>query len=598
MISRDVRTLLPSFKKYWVPVALTLVFSIGSAVFEGLSIGMLIPFLQTFTEEGEMFRTGVEWLDTYILGVDASKVGRMYRICGLILVATLCRSVLAYLSSIYKVISRARIIQDLRERVTNRLTEVALAYYATTGTGEIMNSVTSEISRTVGALTALFGFATTGMLMMMYGGLMFWISWELSLIALIAFLILSLGLNSLLSRIRSSGEDITSANVQFADRISEFISGVRTVTAYDMRDVEREQLHEAAKQAADANIYTNKKSQIIQPLSKSVISTVLILLVIVAVQYFVLQGELSMAFLLTFLFALFRLMPKVHTMNHQRGIWAQNSAGLSNVAELIRASDKPHLDEGSTIAPPLQDAIVFDNVSFAYQPETTVLRGINLRFEKGKTTALVGATGAGKSTLVDLIPRFYDPTKGRILYDGTDLRDFTLSSLRRRLALVSQNTHIFDDTAAANIAYGVTDPHPEEIRSAAQQANALDFIEDMEKGFETTLGEEGVRLSGGQRQRIAIARALLQDPDILILDEATSDLDSVTERLVQDALQRLMRNRTVVAIAHRLSTIEHADKVIVLKEGEIVERGSYDELLARRGQLWEFHRAQYEHEAA
>lgn len=598
MISRDVRTLLPSFKKYWVPVALTLVFSIGSAVFEGLSIGMLIPFLQTFTEEGEMFRTGVEWLDTYILGVDASKVGRMYRICGLILVATLCRSVLAYLSSIYKVISRARIIQDLRERVTNRLTEVALAYYATTGTGEIMNSVTSEISRTVGALTALFGFATTGMLMMMYGGLMFWISWELSLIALIAFLILSLGLNSLLSRIRSSGEDITSANVQFADRISEFISGIRTVTAYDMRDVEREQLHEAAKQAADANIYTNKKSQIIQPLSKSVISTVLILLVIVAVQYFVLQGELSMAFLLTFLFALFRLMPKVHTMNHQRGIWAQNSAGLSNVAELIRASDKPHLDEGSTIAPPLQDAIVFDNVSFAYQPETTVLRGINLRFEKGKTTALVGATGAGKSTLVDLIPRFYDPTKGRILYDGTDLRDFTLSSLRRRLALVSQNTHIFDDTAAANIAYGVTDPHPEEIRSAAQQANALDFIEDMEKGFETTLGEEGVRLSGGQRQRIAIARALLQDPDILILDEATSDLDSVTERLVQDALQRLMRNRTVVAIAHRLSTIEHADKVIVLKEGEIVERGSYDELLARRGQLWEFHRAQYEHEAA
>jgi len=598
MISRDVKTLFPSFKKYWVPVALTLVFSIGSAVFEGLSIGMLIPFLQTFTEDGEMFRTGVEWIDTYILGVEASKVGRMYRICGLILVATLCRSGLAYLSSIYKVISRARIVQDMRQRVTNRLTEVALAYYATTGTGEIMNSVTSEISRTIGALTALFGFATTGTLMMMYGGLMFWISWELSLIALVAFLILSLALNSLLSRIRSSGEDITSANVEYADRISEYISGVRTVTAYDMRDVEREQLHEAAKQAADANIYTNKQSQIIQPLSKSVISTVLILLVIVAVQYFVLQGELSMAFLLTFLFALFRLMPKVHAMNHQRGIWAQNSAGLSNVAELIRASDKPHLDEGSTIAPPLQDAIVFDNVSFAYQPETTVLRGINLRIEKGRTTALVGATGAGKSTLVDLIPRFYDPTKGRILYDGTDLRDFTLSSLRRRLALVSQNTHIFDNTAAANIAYGVTDPHPEEIRSAAQQANALDFIEDMEEGFETTLGEEGVRLSGGQRQRIAIARALLQDPDILILDEATSDLDSVTERLVQDALQRLMRNRTVVAIAHRLSTIEHADKVIVLKEGEIVERGSYDELLARRGQLWEFHRAQYEHEAA
>lgn len=597
-LPRDLRTLLPSFQKYWVPVALTLGLSVASAVFEGLSVGMLIPFLQTFTEDGQMFRTGVEWIDTYVLGAEASKVGRMYRICGLILVATLCRSGLSYLSSIYKVISRARIIQDLRQRVATRLTEVALAYYATTRTGEIMNSVTSEIGRTMGALSALFGFASTGSLMMMYGAIMFWISWELSVMALTAFLILSLALNSLLSRIRSSGEEITDANANFADRISEFISGVRTATAYNMRDTERDQLHEAAKRAADANIYANKQSQIIQPLSKSVIGTVLILLVVVAVQFFVLPGELSMAFLLTFLFALFRMMPKVHSLNHQRGLWAKNSAGLSNVAELIRASDKPHLEEGSTIAPPLDDAIVFDDVSFGYQPEQTVLRDINLRIEKGKTTALVGATGAGKSTLVDLIPRFYDPTEGRVLYDGTNLRDLKLSSLRGRIAIVSQSTHIFNDTASANIAYGASDPHPEEVRWAAEQANALEFIEEMENGFKTMLGEEGVRGSGGQRQRIAIARALLQDPDILILDEATSDLDSVTEQLLQEALERLMRNRTVIAIAHRLSTIEHADKVAVLEDGMIVERGSYDELLARQGQLWEYHQAQYKHEAA
>ena len=597
-LPRDLRTLLPSFQKYWVPVALTLGFSVASAVFEGLSVGMLVPFLQTFTEDGQMFQTGVEWIDTYVLGAEASKVGRMYRICGLILVSTLCRSGLSYLSSVYKVISRARIVQDLRQRVTTRLTEVALAYYATTSTGKIMNSVTNEISRTIGALSALFGFASTGALMMMYGAIMFWISWKLSVMALAAFLILSLALTSLLSRIRSSGEEITSANANFADRISEFISGARTVTAYNMRDTEREQLHEAAKRAADANIYTNKQSQIIQPLSKSVIGTVLILLVVVAVQFFVLQGELSMAFLLTFLFALFRLMPKVHAVNHQRGLWAKNSAGLSNVAELIRASDKPHLENGSTEATPLDDAIVFDDVSFAYQPEEMVLRDVNLRIEKGKTTALVGATGAGKSTLVDLIPRFYDPTEGRVLYDGTDLRDFELSSLRGRIAIVSQSTHIFNDTAKSNIAYGVSDPHPEEVRWAAEQANALEFIEEMENGFGTMLGEGGVRVSGGQRQRIAIARALLQDPDILILDEATSDLDSVTEQLVQEALERLMRNRTVIAIAHRLSTIEHADKVAVLEEGEIVERGSYDELLARQGQLWEYHQAQYKHEAA
>jgi subfamily B ATP-binding cassette protein MsbA len=597
-VSRDLQTLFPSFRKYWIPVALTLGFSIGAAVFEGFSIGMLIPFLQTFTEDGQTFRTGVEWIDTYFLGTEASKVGRMYRICGLILVATLCRSALGYLSSVYMVISRARIVQDLRQRVTTRLTEVALSYYATTRTGEIMNSVTNEINRTIGALSALFGFVKTGSLMLMYGALMFWISWELSLMALTAFLVLSLALNSLLSRIRSSGEEITSANANFADRISEFISGVRTVTAYDMRDVERDQLHAAAKRAADANIVANKQSKIIQPLSKSVIGTVLILLVVVAVQYFVLQGALSMAFLLTFLFALFRMMPKIHSINHQRGLWAKNSAGLSNVADLIRASDKPHLEDGSTIASLLEDAIVFENVSFSYQPETTVLRDINLRIEKGQTTALVGATGAGKSTLVDLIPRFYDPTEGRVLYDGTDLRDFDRSSLRSRIAIVSQSTHVFNDTVRSNIAYGVSDPHPEEVRWATEQANALGFIREMENGFETMLGEGGVRVSGGQRQRIAIARALLQDPDLLILDEATSDLDSVTEQLVQEGLERLMRDRTVIAIAHRLSTIEHADKVAVLEDGEIVEQGPYDELLTRRGQLWEYHRAQYKHEAA
>lgn len=598
LIPNKLWILLPSFRTYWRPIVLTLVFSIGTAVFEGLSIGMLIPFLQTFAEEGQTFQTGIQWVDTHLLGGNATKMGRMYRICGIILVATLCRSTLSYLSSVYKVTSRDRIVQDLRERAATRLSEVALAYYATTRTGEIMNSVTNEINRTVGALTALFGFLRTGTLMVMYGALMFWISWKLSLMALTAFLTLSVALNSLLSRIQSSGEEITSANANFADRISEFISGVRTATAYNMKDSERNRLHRAAKCAADANIHANKQSKIIQPLSKGVIGSVLILLVVFAMQYFVLTGALSMAFLLTFLFALFRLMPKVHSMNHQRGLWAQNSPGLSNVAELIRPMDKPHLENGSTPAPPLTDAIVFDDVSFAYQPGDPVIKGIDLRIEKGKTTALVGATGAGKSTLVDLIPRFYDPTRGRILYDGTDLRDFDVISLRDRIAIVSQSTHIFNDTAAANIAYGTSDVSPERIRWAAEQANALQFIEEMEKGLDTVLGEGGVRVSGGQRQRIAIARAILRNPDILILDEATSDLDSVTEQLVQGALERLMEDRTVVAIAHRLSTIEHADKVAVLEDGKIVERGTYDGLLARKGQLWEYHRTQYEHEVA
>ena len=597
-VSRNVRILLPSFRKYWVPIALTVAFSIGTAVFEGFSIGMLIPFLQTFTEDGQAFQTGVKWIDTYLLGAEASKIGRMYRICGLILVSTLCRSTLSYFSSVYEVISRARIVQDLRERIVTRLSEVALSYYATTRTGEVMNSVTNEVSRTAGALTALFGFVTKGSLMGMYMALMFWISWELSLIALAALLLLSVALRALLSRIRSRGEEITSANANFADRISEFIAGVRTVTAYNMRDTEQNRLHQAAQRSADATIQTNKQSQVIQPLSQGVISAVLILLVVIAVQHFVLTGALSMAFLLTFLFALFRMMPNVHAINHQRGTWAKNSAGLANVAELIRAADKPHLPNGSAPAPALEEALVFDDVSFAYQPEQTVLKGIDLRIENGQTTALVGASGAGKSTLVNLIPRFYDPTDGRILYDGTDVHDFDIRSLRDRIAIVSQDTHIFNDTARGNIAYGAPDASPAQVRYAAEQANALEFIQEMEEGFDTMLGERGVRVSGGQRQRIAIARALLQDPDILILDEATSDLDSISEKLVQQSLETLMQGRTVVAIAHRLSTIENADWVVVLEEGRVVEQGPYDVLLDEEGQLWEYHRTQYERTVA
>lgn len=597
-LSRDARTLFPSFRKYWGPITLAIAFSVGAAVFEGFSIGMLVPFLQTFTEDGQTFQTGVEWIDTHVLGEGASKVGRMYRICGLILMSTLLRSALGYLSSIYTVISRARVIQNLRQRISNRLTNVSLSYYATTRTGSILNSVTNEVSRTAGALTALFGFIEKGTLMVMYVALMVWISWKLSLVALATFLLLSVALKFLLSRIRSRGENITSANADFADRISEVVTGIRTVTAYNMRESERERLHETAKNSAEAVIRTSGQSKLIQPLSQGVISTVLILLVIVAVQQFVLTGMLSMAFLLTFLFALFRMAPNVHAINNARGTWAKNRAAVTNVAELIRSSDKPHLEDGVKSAPPLRDAIVFENVSFGYETGTPVLEEIDLRVEKGETTALVGASGAGKSTLVDLIPRFYDPSEGSILYDGTDLRTFDVTSLRDRIAIVSQDTHIFNDTVQANIAYGTPDAAPSEVRFAAERANALEFIQEMENGFDTRLGERGVRISGGQRQRIAIARALLRDPDILILDEATSDLDSISEKLVQDSLEVLLDGRTAVIIAHRLSTIENADSVVVLEEGRIVERGSYDTLVRQRGQLWEYHRTQHEYEVA
>jgi ABC-type multidrug transport system fused ATPase/permease subunit len=299
--------------------------------------------------------------------------------------------------------------------------------------------------------------------------------------------------------------------------------------------------------------------------------------------------------LLTFLFALFRLVPVAHQMNAYRGEWAKLDAAIENVTDLLRRENKTYQSNGDRPAPSLQDAITFHSVDFSYNPNEPILRDINLRIEAGKMTAIVGASGSGKSTLVDLIPRFFDPVRGYIEWDGTDTKRFTIQSLRDRVGTVSQSTFIFNDTVTANIRYGKLDATMDEVREAARQANALDFIQDMPEGFDTILGDRGLRLSGGQRQRIAIARALLRDPEVLILDEATSALDTVSEKLVQESLERLMDGRTVIAIAHRLSTIENADRVAVLEKGEIVEEGPYTDLLNSEGHFWKYHSLQFQY---
>jgi subfamily B ATP-binding cassette protein MsbA len=432
------------------------------------------------------------------------------------------------------------------------------------------------------------------LLLLIYAGLMLALSWQLSLVTFLLFGVLYLSLSRLTVRIRESGSRVTKASSRFTSAISEFISGVRTTITYNRQPYERSHLHDAAEELADSYIESTKRQQLIQPLSQAVVGTVLIAIVLVAVQYLVLPGRLEMAYLLTFLFAMLRMMPIVHQLNSERGNWAQNRAGLSNVASLLRRDDKPYLEDGTTEAPLLRREIAFDAVDFAYEGDQMVLKDVNLRVKHGKMTAIVGASGAGKSTLVDLIPRLYDPTRGRVLWDGTDLRTFTMRSLRDQIAVVSQSTYIFNTSVRANIGYGDLGADIKRIRRAAEQANALEFIEDLEHGFDTVLGDQGVRLSGGQRQRIAIARAVLKDPDILILDEATSDLDSVSERLVQQSLESLMRGRTVIAIAHRLSTIENADWVVVLEDGRVVEEGTYADLIGRREHLWKYHSIQFQ----
>jgi subfamily B ATP-binding cassette protein MsbA len=483
-------------------------------------------------------------------------------------------------------------------RVVDQLQSVSMRFYSKSKGGEILNSVLNEIERTKSALGVTLILMTQGMMLLTYLGLMFWISWELSLIALVLFSVLTAGLSNIVSRVKQQGEKITETSGTFTSAIAELIEGIRTITVHNKQNFERQRIESATSNYADAVVKTARFHSMIRPLSRAVVGTILLGLILFAVQYFVLTGTLDMAYLLTFLFAMFRMMPIVNHLNILRGDWAQNRAGITNVAALLREDDKPYLPDGSRTASSLQTAIEFENVTFGYEPDQPVLKNIDLTIKRGCSTALVGGSGAGKTTLADLIPRLYDPDEGSIRFDGVDIREFTKHSLRSQIGIVSQHTHIFNDTVANNISYGNPSASFEEIVEVARQANALDFIEDMEQGFETSLGDRGVRLSGGQRQRIAIARALLLNPEILIMDEATSALDSVSEQLVQRSLERLMEGRTVLAIAHRLSTIENADWVVVLEEGRIVEQGPYAELLERRGQLWKYHSLQFSQQSA
>jgi subfamily B ATP-binding cassette protein MsbA len=408
------------------------------------------------------------------------------------------------------------------------------------------------------------------------------------------FSLLVVGLSTLNKRVREASFEISKASGYFTSTAMEFINGIRTVQAFATQDFERKRFYQATWNLVSTSDKVVKLSAMVKPLAEGLATTLLVGMIIIAFTLFVAKGTLPVGSLLTFFFVLFRLVPILQDINGVRAHLASLQGAVENIKELLRTDNKKYFKNGKTEFLGLNHSIDLVSVDFAYDTSNLILNNITLIIKRGQMTALVGASGAGKTTLADLIPRFYDPTQGQVLIDGLDLREIEINSLRRKLAVVSQDTFIFNTSVWNNIAYGTEEATEAAIEEAARQANALEFIQEMPEGFETVLGDRGVRLSGGQRQRIAIARALLRNPDILILDEATSALDSVSERLIQDSLEKLSVGRTVIAIAHRLSTIAKADKVVVLEQGRIVEQGKYQELLERRGNLWKYHQMQHE----
>lgn len=607
-LPRPIRSLLKATKfwqnnylilrefKYFPQIAiLALLFTFLAATFEGVGIGFLLSFLQSLTTpDAKPVQTGIEWFDIWVLGINTSATSRLYRISALILLTTWTRAVFNYLSSVYTELAQLNLLDRLRKRIFEQFQSLNLSYFAKTRTGELINTLTTEIERLQRAFGGFSFLLTRSLTALVYFLSMFLLSWQLTILSMLLFSLLAVGLSTLNARVREVSFDVSKASAQFTTRAIEFLNGIRTVQAFATQEFERRRFYEASDNIVKTNTKSTMAWALVKPLAEGLATTVLIAMIIVAFTVFVSNGMLQVASLLTFFFVLFRLVPNLQDVNNVMAQLSTLHGSADNIKELLRTDNKPYFQNGRAEFFSLKHAVELVSVDFGYEPSHLILQNITLTIERGKMTALVGASGAGKTTLADLIPRFYDPTNGQVLIDGMNLREFNINSLRRKMAVVSQDTFIFNTSVRNNIAYGTEGASEDEIVEVARLANALEFIQEMPEGWETSLGDRGVRLSGGQRQRIAIARALLRNPEILILDEATSALDSVSERLIQESLEKLSVGRTVIAIAHRLSTIASADKVVVLEQGQIVEQGKYQELLEQRGKLWKYHQMQHE----
>ena len=583
------RRLLPYLRPHAWRMGATMVCNIGAAVLDAFTLALLIPFLNIlFDQPAISLKAG--WVSDLLnatVGALLDPTDKMGSLRGVILIVVatmLLKNLLVWLSSSLGATLQEYVTRDLRNAVYRHLVKLPLGYFTRMKSGQILSRIINDTAETRVVLTHLMTHSLRSVaLVISYLAFLVGISWKLTLIALFVVPVLIGAMQPMLRKLRKGARRRGAVHGEMTSVVQETVGGIRLVKSFGAERYEERRFLEASGSYANSTIKLTRLAYLAPPLTEVIGTIMALFLLWIGAQEVLLHQKMSGADLIAFLMFVLRLLSPLKQLSQVPTLAQSSLASAERLFDVLDAPAETQLDKGRVATAKFEQDVAFDEVSFAYDGEP-VLQNVSFAASKGSVVALVGPSGAGKTTLVDLIPRFYEPDRGRITIDGVDTREIRLDALRSLMGIVGQDTVLFNDTVRNNIAYGAPEQFPVgRIEEAAKAANAHDFITELPEGYDTLLGERGTRLSGGQRQRIAIARALLHDPPILILDEATSALDTESERLVQEAIERLLEGRTVFVIAHRLSTIVHADIILVMDRGVVVERGTHAELMEKKG---------------
>ncbi|MDD4908650.1 MAG: ABC transporter ATP-binding protein, partial [Candidatus Omnitrophica bacterium] len=556
-----------------------------SALFDGVSLSMMVPLADKVLTNKQIIIPAKlpDFVANFINLVNATPPGKLLNIMAwAVLVLFLLKGFFAFLQSYLMSDIGQRVSRDVRSMLYKKMQGLSLDYFTQKRSGELVSRITNDVRLIENSLSyGLTDLIYQGFQVILFTFLIFFIYPKLAFVAFIMLPLISMpivGLSKILRKLSKKSQekiaDVTSI-------LSETIFGNRIVKAFSMEDYEVERFNKSNDEYYKVLMKSIKRTLISGPATEF-IGAIAGVFVFVYTGREVINGTLSFGVFGLFIGSMLSLIRPFKKLSQVNALNQQALAASARIYEVLDRQPSVVEKPGAAQLSQIKNEVAFENVRFSYTDQI-VLDGISFKVKTGEVTAIVGPSGTGKSTLIDLIPRFYDPQEGKILIDGKDIRGFTFNSLRGQIGIVTQETILFNDTVKANIAYGRPQTSLEDIRKAAKLSYADDFISKMPEGYDTVIGDRGLKLSGGEKQRIAIARALLKNPPILILDEATSQLDTESERIVQQAIDRLIQGRTVFIVAHRLSTVRMAHQILVLDKGKIVEKGTHEELLKKNG---------------